>query len=159
MPPRWCAILLARIGRASGVSSRVFCRLLPANTTSQSMRPVSSPLAYSLYRPCRLHRPSDDCRRAGVMWRSLVALSRLVRGLRCGDRLLGLPVEHCGLDKNCVGHASGCGQRAFGAPGESLLPWREASWQGLFRLEHLAWAPHRLFPTAKVCSVKTVHFG
>ena len=42
------------------------------------MRPVSSPLAYSLYRPCRLHRPSDDCRRAGVMWRSLVALSRLV---------------------------------------------------------------------------------
>ena len=42
------------------------------------MRPVSSPLAYSLYRPCRLYRPSDDYRRAGVMWRSLVALSRLV---------------------------------------------------------------------------------
>ena len=78
MPPRWCASLLARIRRASGVSSRAFCRLLPANTTSQSMRPVSSPLAYSLYRPCRLHRPSDDCRRTGVMWRSLVTLSRLV---------------------------------------------------------------------------------
>ena len=78
MPPRWCASLLARIRRASGVSSRAFCRLLLANTTSQSMRPVSSPLAYSLYRPCRLHRPSDDCRKAGVMWRSLVALSRIV---------------------------------------------------------------------------------
>ena len=32
-------------------------------------------------------------------------------------------------------------------------------WQGLFRLGHLAWAPHLLFPTAKVCSVKTVRFG
>ena len=29
----------------------------------------------------------------------------------------------------------------------------------LFRLEHLAWTLHLLFPTAKVCSVKTVHFG
>ena len=47
MPPRWRACLLARIRRASGVSSRAFCRLLPANTTSQSMRPVSSPLVYS----------------------------------------------------------------------------------------------------------------
>ena len=75
------------------------------------------------------------------------------------DRLLGLPVEHCGLDKKCVGHASGCGQRTFGAPAEPLLLWRETSWQGLFRLEHLAWAPHLLFPMAKVCSVKTVHFG
>ena len=36
MPPRWCASLLARIRRASGVSSRAFCRLLPANTTSQA---------------------------------------------------------------------------------------------------------------------------
>ena len=79
MPPRWCASLLARIRRASGVSSRAFCRLLLANTTSQSMRPVNSPLAHSLYRPCRVHRPSDDCRSAGVMWRSLAALSRLVR--------------------------------------------------------------------------------
>ena len=78
IPPRWCASLLARIRRASGVSFRAFCRLLPANTTSQSMRPVSSPLAYSLYLPCRLHPPSDDYRRAGVMWKSLVALSRLV---------------------------------------------------------------------------------
>ena len=78
VPPRWCASLLARIRRASGVSSRPFCRLLPANTTSQSMRPVSSPLAYSLYRHCRLHRPSYDCSRARVMRRSLVALSRLV---------------------------------------------------------------------------------
>ena len=34
--------------RASGVSSRAFCRLLPANTTSQSMRPVRSPLVHSL---------------------------------------------------------------------------------------------------------------
>ena len=48
MPPLSCASLLARIRRASGVSSRAFCRLLPANTTSQSMRPVSSPLVYSL---------------------------------------------------------------------------------------------------------------
>ena len=44
MPPRWYASLLARIRRASGVSSRAFCRLLPANTTSQSMGPVSSTL-------------------------------------------------------------------------------------------------------------------
>ncbi|CAM9208726.1 unnamed protein product [Ascophyllum nodosum] len=48
MPPLSCASLLARIRRASGVSSRAFCRLLPANTTSQSTSPVSSPLAYSL---------------------------------------------------------------------------------------------------------------
>ena len=34
MPPRWCASLLARIRRASGVFPRAFCRLLPANTTS-----------------------------------------------------------------------------------------------------------------------------
>ena len=47
-PPRWCASLLARIRRASAVSSRAFGRLLPVNTTSQSMRPVSSILAYSL---------------------------------------------------------------------------------------------------------------
>ena len=63
------------------------------------------------------------------------------------------------LSKNCVGHASGCGQRVFATPAEPLLPWREASWQGLFRLEHLVWAPYLLFPTAKECSVKTVHFG
>ena len=48
MPPCWCASLLARIWRASGVSSRAFRRLLPANTTSQSVRSVSSPLVYSL---------------------------------------------------------------------------------------------------------------
>ena len=48
MPPRWCASLLAHIRRASSVSARTFCRLLPVNTTSQSMRPVRSPLAYSL---------------------------------------------------------------------------------------------------------------
>ena len=48
MPPRWYASLLAHIRRASGISSRAFCRLLPANTTSQSMRPVISPLVYSL---------------------------------------------------------------------------------------------------------------
>ena len=93
------------------------------------------------------------------MWRSLVALSRLVTRPRCGDRQLGIPVKHCELDKKCVGHASGCGQRAFGAPAEPLFPWRETSWQGLFLLEHVAWVPHLLFPAAKVCSVKTAHFG
>ena len=45
-----------------------------------------------------------------------------------GDRLLGLPVKHYELDKKCVGHVSGCRQRAFGAPAEPLLPWRETSW-------------------------------
>ena len=44
IPPRWCASLLARFRQASGVSSRAFCRLLPANTTSQSMRPSVLPL-------------------------------------------------------------------------------------------------------------------
>ena len=55
--------------------------------------------------------------------------------------------------------ASDCGQRPSGVPVEPLLPWRETSWQGLFRQEHLAWAPHLLFPTAKICSGKTVRFG
>ena len=93
------------------------------------------------------------------MWRSLVALSRLVTRASLWGPPTGLSVEHCELDKKCVGHASGCGQRAFGAPAEQLLPWSETSWQGLFRLEHLAWAPHLLFPTAKVCAVEPVRFG
>ena len=63
MPPLSYASLLARTRRASGA----FCRLLPANTTSQSMTPVSSPLVYSLQRPCRLQRPFDDCRGAGTL--------------------------------------------------------------------------------------------
>ena len=81
IPPLSCASLLARIRRASGVPSRAFCRLLPTNTTSQSMRPVSSSLVYSLYRPCRPSAIASIRRllnRAGVMWRSLVALSRLL---------------------------------------------------------------------------------
>ena len=76
MPLRSRASLLALSCRASGVSSRAFCRLSSRKTTSQSVRPASSPQAYSLCRPWRLQRPSDDCRRAGVIWRSLVALSR-----------------------------------------------------------------------------------
>ena len=44
MPPLSCASLLAHVGRASGVSSRAFCRLLPTNTTSQSMRSIDSSL-------------------------------------------------------------------------------------------------------------------
>ena len=63
------------------------------------------------------------------------------------------------LTKKSVGQTSGCGQSAFGAPAEPLLLWRDTSWQGLFRLEQIAWAPHLLFPTAKVCSGKAVHFG
>ena len=39
-----CYSLLGRIRRALGVSSRALCRLLPAITTSQSMRPARSPL-------------------------------------------------------------------------------------------------------------------
>ena len=38
MPPRWCASLLTRIRRASGVSSRAFCRLLPAIKTTNNLQ-------------------------------------------------------------------------------------------------------------------------
>ena len=74
MPSRSCASLLVRIRRAPGVATRTFCRRLPANTPSQSMKPASSPLMYSLYCPRRLQRPSEDCKRAWVMWKSLIAI-------------------------------------------------------------------------------------
>ena len=69
-------------------------------------------------------------------------------------------MKHCELNRKCELHTSDCGRRVFGAPVEPLfLPWREAFWQGLFRLGHLAWAPHLLFPRAAACSVKTVRVG
>ena len=43
IPPRSCAGLLARCLRASGVSSDDLYRLLPVNTTSQSIRPARFP--------------------------------------------------------------------------------------------------------------------
>ena len=50
IPSRPCAVnsLLALIRRASGVSSHAFYGLLPANTTSQSVRATKSTIVYSL---------------------------------------------------------------------------------------------------------------
>ena len=153
MPPRSCASLLARVRRASGVSSRAFCRLLPANSTNQSIRPVSSPLVYSLYRPCRLQRPSDDCRRAGVMWRSLVALSRLVTrasvwgppgGATCRALWAWQKMRRACLRLRAKGIRCSC-RTAFAVERDILAR--------VVRLGRLAWAPPLLFPTAKVCSV------
>ena len=47
MPPLSCTSLLADIRQASGVPSRPFYRLLPTNTTSQSMRSAGFSLVYS----------------------------------------------------------------------------------------------------------------
>ena len=90
MPSRSYALLLSRIRRASAVSFSTFCRLLPMNSTSHSIRPY------------RLQPPFDCCRIVREMWRSLVALSRLVARVSLWGQLLGLPIEHCKLDINCV---------------------------------------------------------
>ena len=91
------------------------------------------------------------------MWRSLVALSRLVTRASLWGPPGGLPLEHCKSDRKCVVHASCCEQRTSGAAVEPLLPGRETPWQGLFRLGHLAWVslqiPHGKSLLCEDCSL------
>lgn len=72
-----CASVVALVRQVSAVSSpRKDCNW-PAYATIHSIRLPSSPLTNSLYPPCLLHQPSDDCNRARDVWRSSVVRSRL----------------------------------------------------------------------------------
>ena len=63
--------------------------------------------------------------------RSSFKISDNGRIVRCEDHSLVQPVEDCKLDTKCLVRTSGCGQRAFGALVEQLLPGRDTSWQRL----------------------------